>query len=170
MKGCQGYLAYVVLNDNVPNSVKDVRVVRHFPDVFPDDLLGLPPDRHVEFTIDLLPAPVLFVLKKDGTLRLCIDYSYYQLNIRSEDVPKIAFRTRNGHYEFLVMSFRLTNAPAAFMDLMNRVFQQYLDRFIIVFIDDILVYSKSKSGHVRHLTLVLKKLREHQLYAKFHKC
>ncbi|KAB2631036.1 S ribonuclease [Pyrus ussuriensis x Pyrus communis] len=228
--------------------VEDVRVVRHFPDVFPEDLPGLPPDRDVEFTIELLPgtnpisltpyrmapaelrelkvqlqelvdkgfiqpstspwgAPVLFVRKKDGTLRLCIDYrqlnrvtiknryplpriddlfdqlrgacvfskidlrsSYYQLKISRDDVPKTAFRTRYGHYEFLVMPFGLTNAPAAFMDLMNRVFQPYLDRFVIVFIDDILVYSKSKAEHVRHLTLVLKRLREHQLYAKFSKC
>ena len=221
-KGCQGYLAHVVLNDITPSSVEEVRVVRHFPDVFPEDLPGLPPDRDVEFTIDLLPgtdpisltpyrmapaelrelkiqlqelvdkgfiqpsvspwgAPVLFVRKKDGTLRLCIDYrqlnrvtiknryplpriddlfdqlrgacvfskidlrsGYYQLKIRSDDVPKTAFRTRYGHYEFLVMPFGLTNAPAAFMGLMNKVFQQYLDRFVIVFIDDILVYSKSK--------------------------
>ena len=83
---------------------------------------------------------------------------------------KTAIRTRYGHYEFLVMPFGLTNAPAAFMDLMNRVFQPYLNRFVIVFIDDILVYSKSKAEHVRHLTLVLKRLREHQLYAKFSKC
>ncbi|XP_070662316.1 uncharacterized protein [Malus domestica] len=247
-KGCQGYLGHVVLNDNVPSSVENVRVIRHFPDVFPDDLPGLLADRDVEFTIDLLPgidpisltpyrmtpaelrelkiqlqelvdkgfiqprtspwgAPVLFVRKKDRTLRLCIDYrqlnrvtikncyplpriddlfdqlrgacvfskidlrsGYYQLKIKSEDVPKTTFRTRYGHYKFLVMPFRLTNAPAAFMDLMNRVFQQYLDRFFIVFIDDILVYSKSKLEHVRHLTLVLKKLREHELYAKFSKC
>ena len=223
-------------------------MVRHFSDVFPEDLPGLPPDRDAEFTIDLLPgtnpisltpyrmapaelrelkiqlqelvgkgfiqpsispwgAPVLFVRKKDGTLRLCIDYrqlnrvtiknryplppiddlfdqlrgarvfskidlrsGYYQLKIRSDDVPKTAFRTRYGHYEFLVMLFGLTNTPATFMGLMNKVFQQYLDRFIIVFIDDILVYSKSKEEHGRHLTLVLRKLREHHLYAKFSKC
>ena len=95
---------------------------------------------------------------------------YYQLKIINEDVPKIVFWTRYGHYEFLVMPFGLTNAPSAFMDLMNRVFKPYLDRFVIVFIDDILVYSKSKAEHTRHLTLVLKKLREHQLYAKFSKC
>ncbi|XP_068328213.1 uncharacterized protein [Pyrus communis] len=82
----------------------------------------------------------------------------------------MAFRARYGHYEFLVMPFGLTNTPAAFIDLMNRVFKQYLDRFVIVFIDDILIYSKSKADHVRHLTLVLKKLREHRLYAKFSKC
>ncbi|XP_070668685.1 uncharacterized protein [Malus domestica] len=247
-KGCQGYLAHVVLNDVVPSSVEEVGVVRHYPDVFPDDLPRLPPDRDVEFSIELLPgtdpisltpyrmapaelrelkiqlqelldkgfiqpssspwgAPVLYVRKKDGTLRLCIDYrqlnrvtiknryplpriddlfdqlkgacvfskidlrsGYYQLKIKDEDVPKTAFRTRYGHYEFLVMPFGLTNAPAAFMRLMNEVFQQYLDKFVIVFIDDILVYSKSKADHIRHLNLVLKKLREHQLYAKFSKC
>ena len=86
------------------------------------------------------------------------------------NVPKTAFRTRYGHYEFLVMPFGLTNAPAAFMDLMNQVFQPYLDKFVIVFIDDILVYSKFKAEHVRHLKLVLSSLREHQLYAKFSKC
>ncbi|XP_068320480.1 uncharacterized protein [Pyrus communis] len=181
-KGCQGYLAHVVLNNVAPSSVEDVRVISHFPDVFPDDLLGLLPDRDVEFTIDLLlgtnpisltlycmvpaklrelkiqlqelvdkgfiqpstspwGAPVLFVWKKDGTLRLCIDYrsGYYQLKISSEDVPKTAFRTCYGHYEFLVMPFGLTNALAAFTDLMNRVFQPYFYRFVIVFIDDILM-------------------------------
>ena len=95
---------------------------------------------------------------------------YYQLKIRSDDVPKMAFRTRDGHYEFLVMQFGLTNAPAAFMGLMNKVFQQYLDRFVIVFIDDILVYIRTKEEHVRHLSLVLKKLREHRLSAQFSKC
>ena len=152
-------------------------------------------------------APVLFVKKKDGSLRLCIDYrelnsvtiknkyplpriddlfdqlkgaavfskidlrsGYHQLRIKPQDVPKTAFRTRYGHYEFLMMPFGLTNASAAFMDLMNRVFRDYLDRFVIVFIDDILVYSKSKKEHEYHLRLVLQRLREHQLYAKFDKC
>ena len=91
---------------------------------------------------------------------------YHQLRIRESDIPKTAFRTRYGHYEFLVMSFGFTNAPAAFMDLMNRV----LDWFVIVFIDDILVYSRSKLEHEIHLGLMLQTLRRHQLYAKFNKC
>ena len=152
-------------------------------------------------------APVLFVKKKDGSLRLCIDYrelnkvtirnqyplpriddlfdqlqgarvfskidlrsGYHQLKIRSEDVPKLAFKTRYGHYEFLVMPFGLTNAPAVFMDLMNRIFLPYLDQFVIVFIDDILIYSGSKEDHEEHLRVVLQILRENKLYAKFSKC
>ena len=86
------------------------------------------------------------------------------------DVPKIAFRTRYGHYEFLVMPLGLTNGPAAFMDLMNRVFQPYLDRFVIVFINDILVYSSSPEEHSKHLRTVLQTLRERQFYAKLSKC
>ena len=145
--------------------------------------------------------------KKDGILRLCIDYrelnkvtirnqyplpriddlfdhlqgtrvfskidlrsGYHQLKIRSEDVPKTAFKTRYGHYEFLVMPFGLTNAPAVFMDLMNRIFLPYLDQFVIVFIYDILIYSGSKEDHEEHLRVVLQILRENQLYAKFSKC
>ena len=92
------------------------------------------------------------------------------MNIRSRVVSKTTFRTRYGHYEFLVMSFGLTNAPSAFMDLMNRVFRPLLDRFMIVFIGDILVYSRSAEEHAMHLRLVLQTLREHQLYAKFSKC
>ena len=247
-RGCQGYLALV--RDTVADrgKVDDVPIACEFPDVFPEELSGLPPDREIEFCIDVVPgtapislppyrmapaelkelkeqlqdlldkgfvrpstspwgAPVLFVKKNDGSLRLCIDYKqlnkvtvrnkyplpriddlfdqlqgascfskidlrsgYHQLRIRHEDVPKTAFRTRYGHYEFLVMSFGLTNAPAAFMDLMNRVFKPFLDRFVIVFIDDILVYSRSEEEHVKHLRIVLQTLREHQLYAKFSKC
>ena len=142
--------------------------------------------------------------KKDGTLRLCIDYrelnkvtiknkyplpriddlfdqlqgaqyfskidlrsGYHQLRIREADVSKTAFRTRYGHYEFLVMSFELTNAPAVFMDLMNRVFRPYVDQFVVVFIDDILVYLESMEEHVYRLRTILQTLRENQLYAKF---
>ena len=95
---------------------------------------------------------------------------YHQLRVRENDVSMTAFRTRYGHYEFLVMPFGLTNAPAAFMDLMNRVFSPYLDKFVIVFIDDILVYSGSPEEHAEHLRTVLQILRERQLYAKFSKC
>ena len=152
-------------------------------------------------------APVLFVKKKDGSLRMCIDYrglnkatiknkyplphihdlfdqlagskvfskidlrlGYHQLKIKEEDIPKTAFRTRYGHYEFLVMSFGLTNAPAAFMDLMHRVFNDYLDKFVIVFIDDILIYSKNEEEHEAHLRQVLQRLSVEKLYAKFSKC
>ena len=95
---------------------------------------------------------------------------YHQLKIRASDIPKTAFRTRYGHYEFLVMSFRLTNAPTSFMEMMNGVFRPYLDFFVIVFIDDILVYSKSDENHVRHMRIVLQSLREEKLYAIFSKC
>ncbi|WRX24699.1 Reverse transcriptase domain - like 10 [Theobroma cacao] len=95
---------------------------------------------------------------------------YHQLRIKEHDVPKTVFRTRYCHYEFLVMPFGLTNAPTAFMDLMNRVFHPYLDKFVIVFIDDILVYSRDNDEHATHLRIVLQTLRERQLYAKFSKC
>ena len=90
---------------------------------------------------------------------------YHQLKIKPSDVLKTAFYTRCGHYEFLLMLFGLTNAPAAFMDLMNRVFNDYLDKFVVVFIDDILVYSKSHEEHEKHLSLVLQRLRKKKLYA-----
>ena len=96
--------------------------------------------------------------------------SYHQLRVRETYIPKTAFRTRYGHFEFTVMPFGLTNAPAAFMDLMHRVFQPYLDQFIIVFVDDILIYSQSEWEHEYHLRIVLQLLRDHQLYAKFSKC
>ena len=92
------------------------------------------------------------------------------MKVKEGDIPKMAFRTRYGHYEFLVMPFGLTNAPAAFMDMMNKVFKDYLDKFVVVFIDDILISSKTKEEHEEHLRLTLKRLQEHQLYAKFSKC
>ena len=208
----------------------------------------MPPDRNVEFAIELQPGtapisrrpyrmppnelaelknqlqepldkgyirpstlpwgcPALFVKKKDQSLRLCVDYrllnavtiknkyplpridilfdqlfgarvfskidlrsGYHQIKIRAEDIPKTAFSTRYGLYEYLVMSFGLTNAPAYFIYLMNSVFMSELDKFIVVFIDDILIYSKNEEEHAEHLRIVLQHLREHKLYAKFSKC
>ena len=95
---------------------------------------------------------------------------YHQLRVRDTDIPKTTFRTRYGHFEFTVMPFGLTNAPAEFMDLMHRVFQLYLDQFVVVFMDDILIYSQSEWEHEYHLRIVLQLLRNHQLYAKFSKC
>ncbi|GJX38607.1 reverse transcriptase domain-containing protein [Tanacetum coccineum] len=206
-------------------TLSDIPIVCDFEDVFPDDLSGLPPQRQVEFRIDLIPgatpvakspyrlapsemqelseqlqelqdkgfirpshspwgAPVLFVKKKDGSFRMCIDYhelnkltiknhlrsGYHQLRVHDDDISKTAFRTRYGHFEFTVMPFGLTNAPAVFMDLMNRVCKPYLDKFVIVFIDDILIYSKTKEDHENHLRLMLDLLRKEKLYAKFSKC
>ena len=95
---------------------------------------------------------------------------YHQLRVKDTDIPKTTFRTRFGHYEFTVMPFGLRNALAAFMDLMHRVFQPYLDQFVVVFVDDILIYSQSEWEHEYHLRIVLQLLRDHQLYAKFSKC
>nr|GEW09317.1 putative reverse transcriptase domain-containing protein [Tanacetum cinerariifolium] len=120
-------------------------------------------------------ASVLFVKKKDGSFRSCVcskidlRSGYHQLRIREEDISITAFRTRYGHYEFQVMSFGLTNAPAVFMDLMSRVCKSYLNKFMIVFIDDILTYFKSKEEHKEHLKIILGLLKNEQLYAKFSK-
>ena len=95
---------------------------------------------------------------------------YHQIRVRGEDIPKTAFRTRYGHYEYTVMSFGLTNAPAVFMDYMNRVFHPFLDKFVVVFIDDILIYSKTEEEHAEHLRTVLQILKEKKLYAKLSKC
>ncbi|GJU49283.1 putative reverse transcriptase domain-containing protein [Tanacetum coccineum] len=251
-KGFPIFLAHVTAKEVEDKSEKkrleDVPIVQDFPEVFPEDLPGLPPTRQVEFQIDLVPgaapvarapyrlapsemkelseqlkelsdkgfirpssspwgAPVLFVKKKDGSFRMCIDYrelnkltvknryplpriddlfdqlqgssvyskidlrsGYHQLRVREEDIPKTAFRTRYGHYEFQVMPFGLTNAPAVFIDLMNRVCKPYLDKFVIVFIDDILIYSKNKKEHEEYLKQILELLKKEELYAKFSKC
>ncbi|GJV89756.1 putative reverse transcriptase domain-containing protein [Tanacetum coccineum] len=252
LQGCHLFLAHITIKEAGDKSKKkqlqDVPIVKNFPEVFPEDLPGLPPTRQVEFHIDLVPgaapvarapyrlapsemkeladqlqelsdkgfirpssspwgAPVLFVKKKDGSLRMCIDYrelnkltvknryplpriddlfdqlqgssvyskidlrsGYHQLKVREEDVSKTAFRTQRLPSEFQVMPFGLTNAPAVFMDLMNRVCKPYLDKFVIVFIDDILIYSKSKQEHEEHLKIILELLKKEELYAKFSKC
>ena len=102
--------------------------------------------------------------------KINLQSGYHQLKIKEEDRPKSAFRTRYGHYEFVIMPFGLTNAPATFMDLMNRVFHDYLDKFVMVFIDDILVYSKTTAEHEEYLKAILQRLWEKKLYTKFKKC
>jgi hypothetical protein len=92
------------------------------------------------------------------------------MKIRTEHIPKIAFVTRYGHYEFTIVSFELTNAPTYFMNMMNRVFMEELDKFVVVFINDILVYSATAEEHEQHMRVVLEKLRQNQLYAKYSKC
>ncbi|GJV98868.1 reverse transcriptase domain-containing protein [Tanacetum coccineum] len=247
-RGSYLFVAQVVEKEPAERRLEDVPVICEFPDVFPEDLPGLPPSRQVEFVIELVPgaapvarapyrlapsemkelakqlqelsdkgfirpssspwgAPVLFVKKKDGSFRMCIDYrelnkltiknryplpriddlfdqlqgssvyskidlrsGYHQLRVREKDIPITAFRTRYGHYEFQVMPFGLTNAPAVFMDLMNRVCRSFLDKFVIVFIDDILIYSKNKEEHEEHLRIILELLQKEKLYAKFSKC
>ena len=236
------------LKDEERPDLDQPRVVCEYVDVFPDELPGLPPQRVVDFGIELHPgtspismtphrmapvelqelrvqlqelldkgfirqstspwgAPVLFAKKNDKTLRLCIDYrqlnrvtienryplpriddlfdqlrgariyskidlriGYHQLRVRDTDIPKTAFKTCYGHFEFTVMPFGLMNVPATFMDLMHRIFQPYLDQFVVVFVDDILIYSQSEWEHEYHLRIILQLLRDHQLYAKFSKC
>jgi hypothetical protein len=234
-----------------------INVVSEFPDVFPEELPGMPPKRKVEFAIELIPgtapiskrayrvfgpelvelkkqidellekgyirpstspwaALVLFVEKKDRTKRMCIDYrslnevtiknkyplpriedlfdqlrgqvtisllsrtsvfskidlrsGYHQLRIWPSDIPKTTFITKYGLYEFTVMSFGMTNAPADFMYLMNSVFMDYLDKFVVVFIDDILISSQNEQEHEEHLRKVLQRLQDYQLYVKLCKC
>jgi hypothetical protein len=234
----------IQLNSLKEAKLEDIPVVNEFMDVFPQELPGMPPDREIEFTIDLKPgtspisqapykmgpkelkeqldeleskgfiqesispwgSPVIFVDKRDEGRRMCGDFrnlnnvtiknkyplpriqdlfdqvhgagvfskidlrsGYHQIKIKPEDVPKTAFVSRYGHHEYLVVPFGLTNALAIFMNLMNKIFMPYLDKFVIVFIDDILIYSKNKEDHAKHLRIALQVLREHQLYAKFSK-
>nr|KYP35375.1 Transposon Ty3-I Gag-Pol polyprotein [Cajanus cajan] len=234
----QGYLILSSMEAKEEVDLKNIAVVQNFPEVFPNDISSLPPDREVEFSIDLMPgtglismapyrmspselaelkkqleellekqfirpsvspcgAPVLLVKKKDGSFRLCVDYrqlnkftiknkyplprlddlmdqlrgatvfskiylrsGYYQIKVKAEDIQKTAFRTRYGHYEYQVMPFGVTNAPAVFMDYMNRIFRLYLDHFVVVFIDDILIYSQTHEEHEEHLQTILQILKD----------
>jgi hypothetical protein len=243
-QGCTHSYAFALIE----SPVERIPVVCEYPDVFPDELPGMPPDRDIEFAIELQPGttpiskrpyrmppaelaelkkqlqglldkgfihpstspwgcPALFVKKKDESLRLCVDYrppnavtiknkyllrridvlfdqlvgakvfskidlrsGYHQIKIRASDILKTVFSTRYRLYEYLVMSFGLTNAPTFFMYLMNSVFMPELDKFVVVFIDDILVYSKNEDEHAKHLHTVLQRLRDHHLYAKLSKC
>jgi hypothetical protein len=243
-QGCTRSCAFAMME----SLVEKIPVVGEYPDVFPDELPGMPPDRDIEFAIELQPGttpiskrpyrmplvelaelkkqlqelldkgfirpstspwgcPALFVKKKDESLRLCVDYrplnavtiknkyllpridvlfdqlvgakvfskidlgsGYHQIKIRASDILKTAFSTRYGLYQYLVMSFGLTNALVYFMYLMNSVFMPQLDKFVVVFIDDILFYSKNEAEHTKHLHTVLQRLCDHQLYAKLSKC
>nr|GEU98604.1 putative reverse transcriptase domain-containing protein [Tanacetum cinerariifolium] len=215
--GCHLFLTHVTEKEKYKKRLEDIPVTHDFPEVFPDDLSGLPPSQQVEFKIDLVSgaaliarapyrlapsemkelskqlkellekgfirpssspwgAPVLFVKKKDGSFcssvysKIYLRSGYHQLRVREEDIPITAFQMRYGHFEFQVMPFGLTNAPMVFMDLMNRFCKPYLDKFVIVFIDDILIYSKSKEEHEEYLKIILDLLAKEKLYAKFSKC
>nr|GEV02006.1 hypothetical protein [Tanacetum cinerariifolium] len=172
--------------------LEDMPTVRDFLKVFLKDLPGLPPMRQVEFQIDLVPdgalvaqAPYrltllelqeliddLFDQQQGSSVYSKIDLrsGYHQLRVRDEEIPKTAFRTQYGHYKFHVMPFGLTNALMVFMDLMNQVCKLYLDKLVIVFVDDILIYSKSKEEHEEYLKLILELLKKEELYDKFLKC
>nr|GEV90429.1 hypothetical protein [Tanacetum cinerariifolium] len=156
-----GLLASIMDTSSDGPSLKTNPVVRDFSDVFLEELSGIPPEREVEFGIESVPGTQPISKAPSG---------YHQLRVKEQEIPKTAFHTRYGHYEFLVMPFGLTNAPVVFMDLMNRIFHKYLNKFVIVFIDYILVYSKKKEEHEEHLRIVLGTLRQKKLYARFLKC
>src|SRR3954463_3136943 len=246
--GAELFMLLATLDVHERRTIDELPIVCDFAEVFPEDVSDLPPEREVEFSIDLVPgtspvsmapyrmsaselnelksqledllekkfirpsvspwgAPVLLVKKKEDSMRLCVDYRqlnkvtiknryplprnddlmdqlvgasvfskidlrsrYHQIRVKEDDIQKTAFRTRYGHYEYSVMPFGVTNAPRVFMEYMNRIFHTYLDRFVVVFIDDILIYSKSEEEHAEHLKTMLQVLKERKLYAKLSKC
>ncbi|GKB84984.1 putative reverse transcriptase domain-containing protein [Tanacetum coccineum] len=187
-RGCHLFLAHVTEKKLKEKRLEDVLVICDFPKVFPEELPGLPPSRQrVVGTIaraagERIYSSEFITVRSTGIVceeerwifynvyRLPrVEQGYHQLCIKEEDIPITAFRTRYGHFEFQVMPFGLTNAPV-FMDLMNRVCKPYLDKFVIVFIDDILVYSKDEEEHGKHLKIILELLKKERLYAKFSKC
>ena len=169
-----------------------------------EDLLA---QGHIRPSQSAYGAPILFVPKKDGRWRMCIDYralnkqtikdryplpriddlldrlgkaryfsiidlasGYHQIAMKEDDIPKTAFRTHRGHFEFIVMPFGVTNAPAIFQRLMNKVFKKELDAFILVYLDDILIFSKTKEEHLEHIRIALERLRDAKIYTRLHKC
>ncbi|CAJ2672989.1 unnamed protein product [Trifolium pratense] len=150
--------------------VEELPIVCEFPDVFPDDISDVPPKRELnKVTIkNKYPLPRIDDLM-DQLVGACVfskidlRSGYHQIRVKTEDIPKTAFRTRYGHYEYSVMPFGVTNAPGVFMEYMNRIFHSFLDRFVVVFIDDILIYSKSEEEHEEHLRIVLQVLKEKKL-------
>ncbi|GJW63162.1 putative reverse transcriptase domain-containing protein [Tanacetum coccineum] len=211
LKGCDVFLVHVTTRkakDKLEEKhLKTYQLFETFLKYFPRTCRELSDKVFIRPSSSPWGALVLFVKKKDGSFRMCIDYrelnkltvknrypllriddlfdqlqgssvyskidlrsGYHQLRVREEDISKTAFRTRYGHYEFQVMLFGLTNTPAVFIDLMNWVCKLYLDKFVIVFIDGILIYSKNKQEHEEHLKLILELLKKEELYAKFSKC
>nr|GEU93158.1 hypothetical protein [Tanacetum cinerariifolium] len=171
---CHLFLAHVTEKKSKEKRLEDVPAIHDFPEVFPDDLPRIAPPRQVEFRIDMVPgaapiarAPYSLAL---SDMRELSEQLISPARIKEEDILITAFRTWYGHFEFQVMLFGLTNAPAVFMDLMNRVCKPYLDKFIIVFIDDILIYSKDEKEHGKHLKIILELFKKERLYFKFSKC
>nr|GEU48205.1 hypothetical protein [Tanacetum cinerariifolium] len=175
-RGCQVFIAQVMEKKSNEKGLEDIPVVREFPKVFPEELPGLPQVRQVEFQIDLIPrvapvarAPYRLAPSKMQELSNQLQ-ELSSTESQGQRYSQDCFKMRYGHYEFQVMPFRLTNALVVFMDLINRVCKPYLDKFMIVFIDDILIYSRNKEEHADHLRIILELLRKEELYAKFSKC
>ncbi|GKA74447.1 putative reverse transcriptase domain-containing protein [Tanacetum coccineum] len=169
-RGCHLFLAHVTKSKSEEKRMEDMPMIHDFPEVFPEELPGL--HRRGKNRYPLPRIVDLFDQLQGSSMYSKIDLrsGYHQLRIKEEDILITAFITRYGHFEFQVMSFGLTNAPAVFMDLMSRVCKPYLDKFVIVFIDDILVYSKDEEDHGKHLKIILELLKKERLYTKFSKC